>query len=146
MGYSKTMDACLSQIIKLAMIRSLHKVAIRGVITLLMFALLFFPIALAAEFEEALFEDAFLSDRNGRKVLHLTSGAIEALKIAEAEAQSQNVDVKQLKSYMFVFEKDRIYVFFAPPYRGGLDGPEFRVEMRRSDLKVLSVINTLEVK
>lgn len=103
-----------------------------------MFALSFIHIAIASEVE-----DAFLSDRNGRKVLHLTSDVIEALEIAKLEALKQNVDLKQLKTYMFVFEKDKISVFFAPPHRGGLDGPEFRVEMSCLDLRVVSVKNTL---
>ena len=107
----------------------------------LVFLLLGSTIAPASEFD-----DAFISDRYDRKVLFLTSDIVRALELAKLEAQKVNVKLEQLTRYAIFFEKDILIVSLAPPYKGGLDGPEFRVEIRRSDLSVLSVENKLEVK
>lgn len=88
------------------------------------------------------FEDAFLSDRNGRKNLYLTSEVVAALEIAKLEAQKQNVNFNLITRYAIFFSKESMKVALSPPYIG-LDGPEFIVEMQRINLKVINVTNKL---
>ena len=106
-------------------------------------AILFFVSAIACAAE---FEDAFLSNRTDTKVLFLTSDVIKVLELTKLEAQKQNVQFDQITRYIVVFNKDTMQVSLAPPYKGGLDGPEFSVEIRRSDFKVLSVVNKLKAQ
>ena len=89
------------------------------------------------------FHDAFLLDRPNTKVLFLTSDVVTALELAKVEAQKQNVPSLQMVRYAVFLNADTYLVSLAPSYAGGLDGPEFRVEIRRSDFKVLSVVNNL---
>ncbi len=79
----------------------------------------------------------------GEKVLIFGSDIADAVTKAREEAMKQNVNLDELTRYMVVFDTGKLRVGLAPPYKGGLDGPEFRVEFRRSDLKVLRVENRL---
>jgi hypothetical protein len=105
----------------------------------LLFSLFMHAIAFASDVE-----DTILIDRPDTKMLVISSDTVAALQIAKDEAEKRKVDLRQVKRYMIVFEKDVIQVSLAPPYRGGLDGPEFRVEIRRSDLKLLSAQDGLK--
>ncbi len=79
----------------------------------------------------------------GEKVLIFGSDVADAVTKAREEAVKQNVNLDDMTQYMVVFDRGKLRVTLAPPYKGGLDGPEFRVEFRRSDLKVLRVDNRL---
>jgi hypothetical protein len=90
--------------------------------------------------------DAAFFNRHGRKVLFLDADAIRALDIARLEAKKHNIQLDRISRYMLVFDEDTIQVSLAPPYEGGLDGPEFRVVIRRSNFDVLNVENKLEAE
>ena len=115
---------------------------------ILIFASLAFSIFLSADIASAFdpFQDAFLLDRPNTKVLFLTSDVVTALELAKFEAQKLNIQSLQMVRFAVFFNSDTYLVSLAPPYTGGLDGPEFRVEIRRSDLKILSVVNNLGVE
>ena len=104
-------------------------------------AVLFCSLAIASASDPL--GEVFLSEGPHAKVLFLSSDAVNALELAKLEAQKRNVQLERITRYAVAFYSDRFLVSLAPPYRGGFDGPEFRVEIRRSDLKILSVKNTL---
>lgn len=91
-------------------------------------------------------EDIFLIDRHGQKTLILNSDIVRALELAKLEAETQKVEIEEITRYAISLNLQTIVVSLAPPYKGGLDGPEFVVEIRRLDFKVLSVVNRLETK
>jgi hypothetical protein len=92
------------------------------------------------------FDDVFLSDRYGSKTLFMTPEVVTGLELAKHEAQKQNVQLEQIAIYSVVFYPDTFSVSLSPEYKGGLDGPTFTVEIRRTDMKVLQVSNTLETE
>jgi hypothetical protein len=108
----------------------------------LAFSVFFYSLAIASASDS--FDDVIFLKQP--KVLILTSDVVTALELAKLEAQKQNVQSKQMARYAVFLDVDTFLVSLAPPYTGGLDGPEFRVEIRRSDLKVLSVVNKLGVE
>ena len=87
--------------------------------------------------------DPMVFESYGEKVLIFGSDIADAVTKAREEAMKQNVSLEDMAQYMVVFDKVELRVTLAPPYKGGLDGPEFRVVFRRSDLKVLRVENNL---
>jgi hypothetical protein len=91
------------------------------------------------------FSDAILGKIQGRNFLALSSDALNAIELAKKEALKQNLKPDQMSLVSVLFEQDNFVVSFGPPYSGGLDGPEFRVVVRRSDFKVLLVANHSEV-
>ena len=87
--------------------------------------------------------DPVVFESYGEKVLLFGSDIADAVMKAREEAMKQNVNLDKMTRYIVVFDKDNLRVGLAPPYEGGLDGPEFRVVFRRSDLKVLRLENKL---
>ena len=87
--------------------------------------------------------DPLVFESYGESVLIFGSDIANAVTMAREEAVKQNVNLDEMTRYTVVFDKVKLRVGLAPPYKGGLDGPEFRVEFRRSDLKVLRVENNL---
>jgi hypothetical protein len=88
--------------------------------------------------------DPTVFDSYGERVLFFSSDIADAVTKAREEAVRQNVNLNEMTRYMVFFGKgDYLRVSLAPPYTGGLDGPEFQVEFRRSDLKLLKVENKL---
>jgi len=85
--------------------------------------------------------DARIVDRHNEKILFLTSDAVRALEIGKLEAQKHHIQLKDITRYAVTFEENSYTVALLPPYEG-LDGPEFRVEIRRSDMKILDVVST----
>jgi hypothetical protein len=92
------------------------------------------------------FRDAIILERPQARILLLTPDTVRSLEIAAIEAQKQNVPFNIVTRYAVIFDKDTIAVSLAPPYKGGLDGPEFRVEIGRADLRVRKIVNTLEAQ
>jgi hypothetical protein len=92
------------------------------------------------------FRDAFLIDRYDRKTLILSSDVVKALELAKREAENRHVPMKRISKFAVSFSAETYLVSLSPPYAGGFDGPEFRVEIRRSDLKILSVVDDLGMK
>ena len=92
------------------------------------------------------FHDAIALERPDVKILYLSSDVAIALEIAKLEAQKQKIAPDQIGHLAVFFYADTFLVSLGPPYGGGLDGPEFRVEIRRSDFKVVSVVNKLIAK
>ncbi len=89
------------------------------------------------------FHDATVLERPDVKILFLSSDVAIALEIAKLEALKQKVRPEQMAQLAVFFYTDTFLVSLGPPFGGGLDGPEFRVEIRRSDFKILSVVNRL---
>lgn len=84
------------------------------------------------------------ANKQGEKILFLSSDVVKAIELAKLEAQQLSIDLARLPRYMVVLAKGTIRVSISPPYKGGFDGPEFTVEIRRSDFKVLNVLNKLD--
>lgn len=90
------------------------------------------------------FDGAYLADRYGRKVLFLDSEIVSAIEATKLEASKQKVSMDTIVRYTIAFDKEKIAVSLLPPYEGGLDGPEFRVEFSRPELKVLEIVNKFQ--
>jgi hypothetical protein len=91
------------------------------------------------------FADAAVYPLPANKFLVLTADALNAIILAKKEALNQNLRPEQMSLVTVLFEQDKFVVGFLPPYDGGLDGPEFKVVIRRSDFKVLAVVNHSEL-
>jgi hypothetical protein len=87
--------------------------------------------------------DAFVREHHGQKVLLFTADIATIVAEARTEAERQGVDLNKIAGYMVIMGKDRLRVSLGPQSSGGLDGPEFWVEFRRADLKMLEVKNEL---
>jgi hypothetical protein len=85
--------------------------------------------------------DVLLSQRPHAQVLFLSAEVVQALEVALQEARMRSLPSECRSRYAISIEPNVFVVSMAPPYKGGLDGPEFRVVIDRSNFSVRDVKN-----
>jgi hypothetical protein len=82
--------------------------------------------------------DFFVFRRGDRSAISMSNQLFKAVELAKLEAEKRSVDLTEFPRYTIFFEGENLFVAFGRPYLGPFDGPEIRVGLRRSDLKIIS--------
>ena len=83
-------------------------------------------------------------DFQGETILWFKSEIATAVMKAREEAEKQKVSLDLITRYTVIIGRDDLRVTLAPEAKGGLDGPEFWIEFRRSDMKITKINNKLK--